>query len=301
MKRILLVAIIAVAAVFWGASALADIPGSSSKVYIYFEANGGTGSMPKQPAKRYSAVTLKANKFKRAGYLFAGWRDKDTGRFYADKAQIDVYLGRMLVAQWIKDEYGWLDSAHVFAGNLYGDWDAPGTIILKTGKRNARTKVSKFSASVVWPGTTKKINMKGSFYDGFAELTGGGRSLYIEASDGDINRCWSDDDTHGYFHIAGKEGEACWIRGVFQPETYSCVDLPTISSNGARWTVPRNAAGLKLSFKKNTLEFTGSYTDMCDGRKVRMKVAGVAVDGGGEGYAYGDGNIYPFWIRTAWQ
>ena len=294
MKHIFLIVITVVAA-FWSASALADLGGSSSKVYIYFEANGGTGSMAKQSARRYSTVTLKANKFKRAGYVFVGWRDKYDGEFFADKALIAVLTGRTLVAQWVEDKYGWLDSAHVFAGTLDGDWEAPGTIVLKTGKRNARTKISKFSASVVWPGTTEKITMKGSFSNGLAVLTGGGRTLYVEVQNGSAD-CWSHDGPQGNMHIAGKEGEACWIRGEFYPRTYSCVDFPAISSNGARWTVPRNAAGLKLSFKKNTLEFTGSYTDICDGRKIRMKVAGVAVDVGGYGYAYGDGNIYPFWL-----
>ena len=296
MKRILLIAITVVAA-FWGVSTLADLPGNSSKVYIDFKANGGTGSMSKQSARRYSAVTLKANKFRRAGYIFVGWRDELFDEFFTDKARIDnVYFGRTLVAQWVKDEYGWLDSAHVFAGTLDNDGNAPGTIILKTGKRNARTKISKFSASVVWPGTTKKITMKGSSSDGFAVLTGGGKTLYVEADDVSAS-CWRHDGMEDFLHIAGKEGAACWIRGVFQPETYSCVSFPTMSSNSARWTVPRNAAGLKLSFKKNTLEFTGSYTDKCDGRKVRMKVAGVAVDVGGYGYAYGGGNIYPFRLK----
>lgn len=282
--------------------ARAAMPLAPTKATITYEANGGRGSMSRQSVKPFSTVTLKSNTFKRAGYIFTGWEDAYTGESYPNKARIVINGDMQLRAQWMYDEYTWLDKAHVSAGALTSEsTTAYGTMILKTGKRNLRTGVSKFTATVVWPGTTKKITMKGESIDGTALLTGGGRVLYVAANEAGFD-C-EGDGCQGTGHISGKEGAPC----LLSPGEYSlfstiscCHSLPPITVTKTKWTVPRDATSLRLTYKKNTFEFSASYTDMCDGRKVTIKIFGVAYEGGGRGYAYGCNGVHPVELEPLW-
>ena len=73
---------------------------------VKFDKNGGTGSMDDQSIAMGTATRLRANKFKRAGYAFAGWDTKanGTGKHYTDYQQVtDIApaAGEItLYAQW---------------------------------------------------------------------------------------------------------------------------------------------------------------------------------------------------------
>ena len=77
---------------------------------VKFLANGGTGKMAKQTLPFSVATKLSANKFTRAGYVFAGWSKTPTGSIvYKDKKAVKNLDrdGRTvkLYAQWAKAKY----------------------------------------------------------------------------------------------------------------------------------------------------------------------------------------------------
>lgn len=77
---------------------------------VKFDANGGTGTMPKQSATYDKNLTLTANEFKRDGYTFSGWNLKKTGgsadSSFKDKQKVKNLTAShnatiTLYAQWI--------------------------------------------------------------------------------------------------------------------------------------------------------------------------------------------------------
>ena len=74
-------------------------------VTVYFNANGGTGTMDKQVTKYDVKTTLNENKFTRDGYNFNGWNTKKdgTGTKVSDKAEVKVKSDTTLYAQWTED------------------------------------------------------------------------------------------------------------------------------------------------------------------------------------------------------
>ena len=80
----------------------------TKKYKVVFKANKGTGTMKAQVIKRGKATKLSANKFKRAGYRFAGWNTKKNGKGKAYKNKQSVKnlakAGKKVVlyAQWKK-------------------------------------------------------------------------------------------------------------------------------------------------------------------------------------------------------
>ncbi len=74
----------------------------TTKYYVTFVANGGSGSMDEQEFVSGVAGTLKANAFTRNDYVFAGWNTKDdgTGTAYADGASVTLTESITLYAQW---------------------------------------------------------------------------------------------------------------------------------------------------------------------------------------------------------
>ncbi|MBE5905850.1 MAG: hypothetical protein E7277_03520 [Lachnospiraceae bacterium] len=63
-----------------------------SETYVYFYPEGGEGSMGVQSGYYGTTMTLNANRFKRPGYRFAGWKGKVNGaeRELADGAKLSV-------------------------------------------------------------------------------------------------------------------------------------------------------------------------------------------------------------------
>ena len=61
-----------------------------NKYTVYFDANGGSGSMSSKTYKYDTKYTLPSNTFKNSGYVFAGWTTKATGSgtLYADKSVV---------------------------------------------------------------------------------------------------------------------------------------------------------------------------------------------------------------------
>ena len=79
---------------------------------IYFSANGGSGTMPPQPAVWGQQLSLPANQFTRTGYVFAGWEDKyGDGSTYTDGQLIENLAGEVqadrvtLYARWTPITY----------------------------------------------------------------------------------------------------------------------------------------------------------------------------------------------------
>jgi len=75
---------------------------ATTKYYVTFNANGGTGIMAPQAFDKNTAGNLNANAFARADYRFTGWNTKEdgTGTAYADGASITLTESITLYAQW---------------------------------------------------------------------------------------------------------------------------------------------------------------------------------------------------------
>ncbi len=69
---------------------------------VFFNANGGTGSMSSEAFTSGQAQALTANTFTRVGYTFAGWNTAmdGTGTSYSDGQSITLSSGMTLYAQW---------------------------------------------------------------------------------------------------------------------------------------------------------------------------------------------------------
>lgn len=86
----------------------AQVPKDAGTYRVVFKANGGKGKMGAQKVKRGKRAALRANKFKRSGYKFAGWNTKRNGKGKSlkNKAKVRnlVKKGKTvkLYAQWKK-------------------------------------------------------------------------------------------------------------------------------------------------------------------------------------------------------
>ena len=69
---------------------------------IYFNSNGGTGSMNVQTVNEFEPTTLQSNAFTRGGYVFEGWNTAadGSGEYYADGATVTLLDDLTLYAQW---------------------------------------------------------------------------------------------------------------------------------------------------------------------------------------------------------
>lgn len=74
----------------------------ASAITISFKANGGSGSMPNQPAGKGVSTQLNANKFTRSGYTFMGWSTSSSASSatYSDKAIVKFTKNTTLYAVW---------------------------------------------------------------------------------------------------------------------------------------------------------------------------------------------------------
>ena len=77
---------------------------------VAFDANGGTGTMSAQTIVRNATAKLKANAFKRSGWIFLGWAKTKTGAVaYKDQASVKnlAAAGKSatLYAKWAKKTY----------------------------------------------------------------------------------------------------------------------------------------------------------------------------------------------------
>jgi len=73
--------------------------------FIFFDANGGEGTMDPQAFVEGISQKLDTNKFVRDGYLFKNWNTLNDGTGWAipDNASIKVLLNTKLFAQWEKE------------------------------------------------------------------------------------------------------------------------------------------------------------------------------------------------------
>jgi len=74
-------------------------------VKIYFEANGGTGKMIHQLARKGVDTTLRQNRFSKEGYFFTGWSTDPDGKgtWYSDADTAKFEADTTLYAQWYKE------------------------------------------------------------------------------------------------------------------------------------------------------------------------------------------------------
>ena len=95
--------------------------------YVYFNANGGTGSMATQEVVHGTSFTTPSNGFSRAGYTFAGWNEKSdgTGTSWTDwigKAWTWTYTNDItLYAQWRVNSYTIAYNANGGSGSMSTD------------------------------------------------------------------------------------------------------------------------------------------------------------------------------------
>ena len=74
-------------------------------VKIYFKANGGTGKMIHQLARKGVDTTLRQNRFSKEGYFFTGWSTDPDGKgtWYSDADTAKFEADTTLYAQWYKE------------------------------------------------------------------------------------------------------------------------------------------------------------------------------------------------------
>lgn len=74
---------------------------------VYFDANGGAGTMSFEPATSGVSMTLNANTFTKTGYKFDKWNTKadGSGDSYSDGASITITSATTLYAQWTPIHY----------------------------------------------------------------------------------------------------------------------------------------------------------------------------------------------------
>ena len=132
---------------------------------VRFNANGGTGTMADQAFVYGTAQKLASNAFKRKMYAFAGWaRSTDGAAEFTDGQSVENLATAAdgvftLYAVWTMDRpVLWEEvtgavsavAASVYDGYLYdGDGNVKGTIQVKVGKPNAKTKVASVKATVI--------------------------------------------------------------------------------------------------------------------------------------------------------
>ena len=93
------------------APAVCIAPGyANGKYTVRFLANGGTGTMAKQTFNVAQSKRLRANAFKRSGYVFAGWANSKTGGIVFRDRESVVALASpgetvKLYAAWAKPTY----------------------------------------------------------------------------------------------------------------------------------------------------------------------------------------------------
>ncbi|MBR0453078.1 MAG: InlB B-repeat-containing protein, partial [Bacteroidales bacterium] len=77
-------------------------PVLSLEYSIFFDANGGTGTMSVQKVQKGASLNLKSNAFTKDGYVFTGWntRADGEGRSYANLATMIPMENMQLYAQW---------------------------------------------------------------------------------------------------------------------------------------------------------------------------------------------------------
>ena len=147
--------------------------------YVIFKANGGTGSMAKQALPTGVATKLRANKFKRAGFIFTGWNPQKTGK---GKSYSDAqFVKKLAKAGKTTTLYArWTSMARViFKAN--GGKGTMATQKLKVGK-SAKLSANKFKrAGYFFKGWNTKKNGKGTSYANKkqvkAPLAGGAKTV----------------------------------------------------------------------------------------------------------------------------
>ena len=83
----------------------ADVTSTGDKVSVFFNANGGTGTMNPQVMNKNTETALSANAFTRTKYVFNGWNTKadGSGTTYADGASVSLDSDITLYAQWVDE------------------------------------------------------------------------------------------------------------------------------------------------------------------------------------------------------
>ena len=131
---------------------------------VRFNANGGTGTMADQAFRYGTAQKLSANTFKRSMYAFAGWATSPGGEVvYADGQSVEnlaamadcvvtLYAVWTMARPMLWDEVTgdtYVSMASVYNGYLYDDdGNVKGTILVKVGKLNPKTRLSTVKATV---------------------------------------------------------------------------------------------------------------------------------------------------------
>ncbi len=82
----------------------ADVTSTGDRVSVFFNANGGEGTMAPQAMSKNTATALSANTFTRTGYAFSSWNTKadGTGTPYAAGASVTLTEEDIILyAQWV--------------------------------------------------------------------------------------------------------------------------------------------------------------------------------------------------------
>ena len=96
---------------------------SNGTVWVFFNSNGGQGTMQNQAFTRGVPAPLTANAFTREGYYFTHWTtlSDGSGRNYSDQEEISLNIPIYLYAQWAP--IGFYENGSTYTINTAEGWD----------------------------------------------------------------------------------------------------------------------------------------------------------------------------------
>lgn len=163
-------------------------PSAQKRFRVTYDYNGGAGGPEFGDFDIATYYGTSLPQPVRSGYLFCGWYEqadfsgKPVGR-NTEVIASDITLHAKWERRrlWYTDTPFHLETAAYWDGFiLAADDSTAGTIQVKVGKPNRNTGVCKVTATVQMAGEKKKISMKGTTFDGHAELVAkDGRKLVV--------------------------------------------------------------------------------------------------------------------------
>lgn len=180
---------------------------------IYFNNNGGTGSMNSQTVNEFEPTALQTNTFTREGFVFNGWNTASdgTGDYYADGATVTLLSDLTLYAQWesTTPHYHLVTSTdQLVAGRTFLIVNTTAAQALSTTQNNnnrSGVEVSVSDGVITTIGSTAcELTLGGStgawtFFD--ANWGDNGGYLYAASSGSNILKTQATNDANGQWSI----------------------------------------------------------------------------------------------------
>lgn len=286
------------------------------RIYVSFDANGGSGQMGIKVMKDAGPMKLPACPFVRPGYVFVGWCgscencEEGGDCWHRPRDTVQVRGDRTYRALWRKL---WSTQARNYSAWATDEEGRVGALIfVKAGRPSTKTGVSSISATILQP-YMKKVTLKGRTDSGVVELSAGSVRLELVLTDHDLTGTLSGHPVTGA-PVPNLEGSFTFgaqeVSSTYEGSWISIPEAVPFSSLYGNWSFPRktklhlddgnldpcsqsvNPWGVKLKYTSSSGKFTGSYTlfrGMGGGvglvAGAKCSVTGVMVNGQGRGWA----------------